>query len=50
MQLHTGGKDKEEQKASFNIAKAKCKKPRQTKRDKRQSNNQERDKVAKENS
>ena len=30
--VHTGGNDKEEQKASFNLAKAECKTPRQTKR------------------
>ena len=30
--VNTGGKDKEEQKASFNLVKAECKTPRQTKR------------------
>ena len=40
MQIHTGVKDNVEQKASFNKAKAENKKkPRQTKQDKKQSNN-----------
>ena len=30
MQLHTGGNDKREQKASFNLAKAECKKTDKT--------------------
>ena len=40
-QLHTGGNDKGEQKASFNLAKAECKKNQGRQNgDKKQSNNQ----------